>query len=78
MTFSKISKTQKWPQKHPKTKVSKNFKNSCKEASNQKRLENILYSELKNIMNDIFKNVKNPKMTPKTPKNQKFKKFNKS
>ena len=42
MQFSKISKTQKWPQKHPKTKISKNFKKSCKEASNKKMSENKL------------------------------------
>ena len=37
MPFFKISKTQKLLQKYPKTKTSKKFKKSCKEASNQKR-----------------------------------------
>ena len=40
MTFLKILKTQKLPQKHPKTKNSKNFKKSCKEASNEKGKKN--------------------------------------
>ena len=42
MTFLKILKTKKLPQKHPKTKNSKNFKKSCEEASNEKSSENKL------------------------------------
>ena len=56
-------------------KISKNFKNSCKEALNEKKsLENKLKSELKIDRMTFSKILKNQKLHPKhqKPKNSKY------
>ena len=73
ITFLKISKPKKLPQKSTKNKKNLKFKKSCKEASYDKSLENNLLLKLKNIKNDIYENFKLSKLTPKRLKKQKLK-----
>ena len=74
LSKTKMSKTQKLPHKTPKNQKKKN-QELIEGGIKQKYSENKLQSKLKNIKNDIFKNVKNSKMTPKSPKNPKLKKY---
>ena len=58
--FEQFKNLKKLPQKQPKPKLKKSYK----EASNKKKSENKLVLELKNINNDIFKNFKNDTKKP--------------
>ena len=74
MTFLKISKTKKWPTKHPKFKYLKKSKSNIRKPQ-IKNLENMLHAELKTLIMTYLKISKIQKITPKAPKLQIFPNF---
>ena len=55
MMFSKFTETKKCSQKHLKTKHVKTFKKSCKEASNEKPIRQLMAINTKNQKVKKFK-----------------------
>ena len=67
----KIRKLKNYPKKNPKIKNSKNFKNSCKEASNEKKFIKQTIVIIYKYLEWFFQKIKKIVITPETSKNQK-------